>query len=113
MPALKTVAILLLAILAMVLVYILFSKGLVKPEFPTPDKDKLVRYYACMLAICTKGCGHDWLDENKTPDEIAICVERDPITKECKKWCQDICKENGWSDGKHCGQAQCGQILPH
>ena len=109
MPALKTVAILLLAILAMLVIYILFSRGLVKPEFPTPDKDKLVRYYACMLAICTKGCGHDWLDENKTPDEIAICVERDPITKKCNKWCQDICDENNWNDecdapGKCCDQ---------
>ncbi|MEM2175165.1 MAG: hypothetical protein QXI58_06055, partial [Candidatus Micrarchaeia archaeon] len=84
-------------IVFLILFSILIGKNLISPRVLTPpDKEKLVRYYACMLAICTKGCNHEWLDANNTPDEVALCVERDPITKECRKWCKQICEENGW-----------------
>ena len=59
------------------------------------EKTRLVRYYACSLAICADGCGSEEVKN--------ICLERDPGTRKCLKWCDDICKENGWN-GRCCGK---------
>lgn len=110
MVAIKNIVLIILGILALLAFLILWVNGFINLRFSPPDKEKLVRYYACVLAICTKGCNHEWLDANTTPDEIAMCIERDPITKKCKKWCKQICEENGWLDtcdqpGKCCNQS--------
>lgn len=52
---------------------------------PFGDKTKLVRYYACSLAICTKGCGSDVVQK--------ICLENDTSTPECEVSCQNICDD--------------------
>ena len=64
-------------------------------------KYKLVRYYACSLAICTKGCGKTEVGN--------ICVDYDAVKRECKDGgtCQDICDDQfgGSSEpGEFCGE---------
>jgi hypothetical protein len=84
----RTVGIILAMILVVVVAaYFIFKVLGLQPEkdiFPK-DKDMLVRYYACSLAICTHGC--DWLETNK------ICLDNDTFTHECNLWCHDVCVE--------------------
>ncbi|MEM5790443.1 MAG: hypothetical protein QXP77_00065 [Candidatus Aenigmatarchaeota archaeon] len=105
MVTIRKLVLILLGILTLLAFSIFILRGILYPHISVPDKYKLVRYYACMLAICTKGCGHDYLSfDESNPNDIAICVERDPVTKDCKKWCQDICDEMNWGNGRHCGK---------
>ncbi|MEM2137181.1 MAG: hypothetical protein QXI93_04420, partial [Candidatus Methanomethylicia archaeon] len=105
MVTIRKLVLILLGILTLLAFSIFILRGILYPHISVPDKYKLVRYYACMLAICTKGCGHDYLSFGESnPNDIAICVERDPVTKDCKKWCQDICDEMNWGNGRHCGK---------
>jgi len=96
----KTVAraIIILIFIAL-FVYVLLQYTNIFPEIydPFSEKVRLVRNYACSMAICTRGCGDSMLSKR-------MCLERDPGTGGCKKWCQDICEENNWPDGKHCGE---------
>ena len=60
------------------------------------DKYRFVRYYACSLAICTKGCGSTEVGN--------ICVDYDDVKKECYETCQDICDDHPeWGSGQLCG----------
>lgn len=61
------------------------------------NKIKLIRYYACSLAICARGCGSEEVKR--------ICLEKD-ILGRCTKWCQqDICEEQfGVYRGRLCGR---------
>jgi hypothetical protein len=67
------------------------------------DKEILVRYYTCSLALCTRGCGSEEVKD--------ICLyEKDTDTNECienpnseYKNCQDFCEVFGSSD-KLCGK---------
>lgn len=71
--------------------YFIFKVLGLQPEkdiFPK-DKETLVRYYACSLAICTHGC--DWLDQ----DGHRICLDNDTFTHECNLQCEDVCREFG------------------
>lgn len=68
---------------------------------PLLDEEfRLVRYYACSLAICTRGCGDPIITNKDCSKGDCMCLERDPGNRECLKWCEDVCKENKWSDGK-------------
>ncbi len=99
MVATRKVILILLGILALLAFLIFLLRGFVYPRISLPDKYKIVRYYACVYAICTKGCGHDWLDvDENNPNDIGICVERDPTTKKCLKSCQDVCEEMNWNN---------------
>jgi hypothetical protein len=94
--------IIIIVIFIALLVYVLLQYTNIFPEIydPFSEKVRLVRNYACSLAICTRGCGDSMLSKR-------MCIERDPGTGGCKKWCQDICEENDWldgKDGKHCGE---------
>jgi len=99
-------------ILILILIVVLAVIGYTKIKDLLPlwnpllnEKTRLVRYYACSLAICTKGCGNPILQNKDCSKGDCLCLERDPSTKECTKWCQDVCDENpGWGDGKHCGE---------
>jgi len=80
--------------------------------FLYPEKTKFVRYYACSLALCTRGCGSDVVNE--------ICLENDTTTPECDLGCQDICddnpfdwptdRESEWSNPS--GGVVCGKPFP-
>ena len=80
-------------LIAVVAAYFIFKVLGLQPEkdiFPK-DKETLVRYYACSLAICTHGC--NWLD----PDSPgygghSICLDNDTFTHECKLWCHKVCR---------------------
>ncbi len=50
-----------------------------------PGRKTIFRYYACSLAICTKGS--DWLEE----EGHRICLDNDTVTRECNLWCHDLC----------------------
>jgi len=66
------------------------------------DKYKLVRYYACSLAICTKGCGSTEVGN--------ICVDYDAVKGECYETCQDICdnwEELEWPQNPNEGHKPC------
>jgi hypothetical protein len=91
--------IIIIVIFIALLVYVLLQYTNIFPEIydPFSEKVRLVRNYACSLAICTRGCGDSMLSKR-------MCIERDPGTGGCKKWCQDICEENDWLGGKHCGE---------
>jgi hypothetical protein len=74
---------------------------------PFSEKTRLVRNYACSMAICTLGCGDPRLG-NPGLDECSggtcICIKRNSGTGKCERWCQDVCEEKNWPDGKHCGE---------
>lgn len=65
------------------------------------DKEVLVRYYACSLALCTHGCDSDVVDK--------ICLYGEDPSQECiedpnsaYKSCQDFCDDWGVT-GNLCG----------
>lgn len=66
-----------------------------------PEKTKLVRYYACSLAMCTKGCGDGMLWDLTNPDGF-ICLENDtesPAT--CELPCESLCPSPGIKCGRN------------
>jgi len=103
----RTIASVLIIVIFIALFVYFFLRYIFREEIydPFSEKTRLVRYYACSLAICTRGCGNKILSEvGCSSNHGCICLERDPGTKECKKWCQDICDENNWPDGKYCDE---------
>jgi len=85
------IAVLLATVILAVLCVIFFRENI--PVFGTvipKDKEVLVRYYACSLALCTNGCGSEMVKN--------LCLYNDSVTHECTgapntgyKWCQDFC----------------------
>ncbi len=69
-----------------------------------PERTKLIRYYACSLAICTKGC------DGTDPDNIVdrICLENYTDTETCDVECKSIC-QNWGSPGP---DTACGRNYP-
>ena len=73
-----------------------------------PEKSRLVRYMACSLAICTKGCdGSDPTVEN-------ICLENFTDTPECDIECKSACEYLSGGDlpgpGEACGRSYTLQL---
>jgi hypothetical protein len=68
------------------------------------EKEDLVRYYACSLALCTKGCSGDNLDK--------ICLDMDCTTKTCKTSCKSLCDNppSSWPNPQGSGPGEiCGK----
>ena len=81
----RYLGIILLAIIFIALFAYFFLGWIPREEIydPFSEKTRLIRYYACSLAICTKGC--NWLNNHN------MCLEMDSSSKECKSWCNDVC----------------------
>jgi len=83
--------ILIVSFIVILLCYFYFKGYIVPLDTGLPkDKETLVRYYACSLALCTHGCGSEEVN--------SICLYNDSVTHECKKvpgtgyaWCSDFC----------------------
>jgi hypothetical protein len=111
----RFVVLLVFGVIFLVLFLIAFGY-LEKPDisgiFPG-GKEMLVRYYACSLALCTKGCPND---ENEDHVVNKICLETDITSKEyeCEKWCYSYCDNppsdwgasdlRGYGPGEICGK---------
>jgi len=113
----RVVVILIVTIVcALLILFVIWPMITSHIEFSIPkDREVLVRYYACSLALCTHGCDSDVVKD--------ICLyNKDTDTQECiedpnsaYKTCQDFCdnppvegelwkKLDGWDEpGKVCG----------
>jgi len=91
-------ALILIVVVVTGILYIVFG---LKPDVSSvfyPGRETLVRYYACSLAICTRGC-----EDGSAVEKI--CLEKDLVTEDCNLWCDQLC-EREFGDcpaGECCG----------
>jgi hypothetical protein len=81
---------------AAVMIYIFYGIPDIENTILSPERTKLIRYYACSLAICTKGCNSQVVKD--------ICLENYTDTLTCDVECKSICQS--WPQGPNeaCGR---------
>jgi len=103
-PWLRVIIFIIIGLILIIAVY--YAWGYLPEDdittFLYPERMTLFKYYVCSMAMCTKGCGDEVLDN--------ICIENKTGGEACDLSCKDLC-ESRWPDKADSGPGEvCGPM---